>query len=161
MGSGQAQVSDARAAIDQARAGVDQASANRRTAIIQSPIDGIVIDWEFDVGQTVAAAIQAPLLFRIASPLAHVQVQVDVDESDVDGLTPGEPATSEVEAFPDEMFHGNRQATTPGAGGRADGHEHSRSRPRRRHRPRPSSPPSSATPASSTSTTPISGCGPG
>ena len=104
--AGQAQVNDARAAIDQARAGVDQASANLAHTVIHSPIDGIVIDREFDVGQTVAAAIQAPLLFRIASPLAHVQVQVDIDESDVDGLTPGEPAMFEVEAFPDEMFRG-------------------------------------------------------
>jgi HlyD family secretion protein len=106
VGSGQAQVHDARAAIHQARAGVDQASANLAHTIIHSPIDGIVIDREFDVGQTVAAAIQAPLLFRIASPLAHVQVQVDIDESDVDGLTPGEPATFEVEAFPEEVFRG-------------------------------------------------------
>jgi HlyD family secretion protein len=104
--AGQAQVNDARAAIDQARAGVDQASANLAHTVILSPIDGIVIDREFDVGQTVAAAIQAPLLFRIAAPLAHVQVQVDIDESDVDGLTPGEPATFEVEAFPEEMFRG-------------------------------------------------------
>ena len=102
----QAQVNDAGAAIDQARAGVDQASANLAHTVIHSPIDGIVIDREFDVGQTVAAAIQAPLLFRIASPLAHVQVQVDIDESDVDGLTPGELAMFEVEAYPEEVFRG-------------------------------------------------------
>ena len=104
--SGQAQVNDARAAIDQARAGVDQASANLAHTVIRSPIDGIVIDRDFDVGQTVAAAMQAPVLFRIATPLAHVQVQVDIDESDIDGLTPGEPVTFEVESYPDEMFRG-------------------------------------------------------
>ena len=160
VGSGQAQVNDARAAIDQARAGVDQASANLAHTIIHSPIDGIVIDREFDVGQTVAAAIQAPLLFRIASPLAHVQVQVDIDESDVDGLTPGEPATFEVEAFPEEVFResSGNCASSPWPSRRRRAR---RSRPPRRRRRRPSWPPSSATPASSTSTTRTSGCGPG
>jgi HlyD family secretion protein len=50
--------------------------------------------------------MQSPVLFRIASNLSHVQVQVDIDESDVDGLTPGEPATFEVQSYPGAIFHG-------------------------------------------------------
>ena len=102
----EAQVDETRAGIDQARAVVDQASVNLDRTVIRSPIDGIVIDRDVDVGQTLASAIQAPVLFRIATDLAHVQVQVDIDESDVAGLTEGEPATFEVESYPDETFHG-------------------------------------------------------
>jgi HlyD family secretion protein len=58
------------------------------------------------VGQTLAASIQPPVLFRISADLKQMQVQVDVDESDVGGLTPGEPATFEVESYRDETFHG-------------------------------------------------------
>jgi HlyD family secretion protein len=105
--SGEAQVNDVKAAIDQARAGVDQASANLAHTVIRSPIDGIVLDRDVDVGQTVAAVMQAPVLFRIATMLTHVQLSVDIDESDVDGLMPGEPVTFEVESYPDDVFHGS------------------------------------------------------
>jgi HlyD family secretion protein len=105
--SGEAQVNDVKAAIDQARAGVDQASANLAHTVIRSPIDGIVLDRDVDVGQTVAAVMQAPVLFRIATMLTHVQLSVDIDESDVDGLMPGEPVTFEVESYPDDAFHGS------------------------------------------------------
>jgi HlyD family secretion protein len=105
--SGQAQVNDVRAAIEQARAGVDQASTNLAHTVIRSPIDGIVLERDVDVGQTVAAAVQAPVLFRIATMLTHVQLSVNIDESDVDGLMPGEPVTFGVESYPDEVFHGS------------------------------------------------------
>src|SRR6185295_11724256 len=59
-----------------------------------------------DVGQTVAAAVQAPVLFSIAADFTHVQVQVDIDESDVGGLTTGEPASFQVESYPDQTFRG-------------------------------------------------------
>ncbi|MBZ5560702.1 MAG: efflux RND transporter periplasmic adaptor subunit, partial [Acidobacteriia bacterium] len=58
------------------------------------------------VGQTVAASVQSPVLFRIAADLRHMQVQVDIDESDISGVTPGEPATFEVETYPDRTFQG-------------------------------------------------------
>jgi HlyD family secretion protein len=89
-----------------ARAAVDQAAVNVEHAVIRSPIDGIVIDREVDVGQTLAASIQSPVLFRIAADLKKMQVQVNIDESDVGGLTPAEPATFEVESYPDETFQG-------------------------------------------------------
>ena len=104
--AGEAQVGQARAAIDAARAALNQASVNLDRTVIRSPIDGIVIDRDVDVGQTLAAAMQAPVLFRIATDLAHVQVHVDIDESDVAGLTEGEPVTFQVESYPDVTFRG-------------------------------------------------------
>jgi HlyD family secretion protein len=104
--SGEARISQARAAIAGARADVDQASVDLDHTILHSPIDGIVIARNVDVGQTLAAAVQAPVLFRIASDLTRVQLQADIDESDVDGLATGDPATFEVESFPGESFKG-------------------------------------------------------
>jgi HlyD family secretion protein len=74
--------------------------------VIHSPIDGIVLSRNVDVGQTVAAAVQAPVLFSIATDLRHLQVQLDVDQSDVGELQVGRPVTFEVESYPDETFRG-------------------------------------------------------
>ena len=106
MDEARADAQDGEAAVAQANAAVAQAAANLDHTVIRSPIDGIVIDRDVDVGQTLAASMQSPVLFRIASNLAHVQVQVDIDESDVGGLTLGEPATFEVESYPAATFHG-------------------------------------------------------
>ena len=65
-----------------------------------------MVDREVDVGQTLAASVQSPVLFRIAADLTRMQVQVNVDESDVGGLAEGESAAFSVETFPGEMFHG-------------------------------------------------------
>jgi len=104
--SGEARVDQAKADVARAKAGVDQASVDLDHTIIHSPIDGIVVARKVDVGQTVAAAVQAPVLFSIATDFTHVVVQVDIDESDVGGLTPGEPASFEVESYPDQTFRG-------------------------------------------------------
>jgi HlyD family secretion protein len=122
-------VTQAEASVAQAKAAVDQAALNVEHTIIRSPIDGIVIDRDVDVGQTLAASVQSPVLFRIAADLTHMQVQVSVDESDVGGLAAGEPAAFGVESFPGETFHGTvsqvrlqpvteqtATATTAGAG---------------------------------------------
>jgi len=101
-----ADVRGGNAAVIEARAAVDQAAVNVEHTVIRSPIDGIVIDRDVDVGQTLAASIQSPVLFRIAADLKHIQVQVDIDESDVGGLTPPQPATFAVESYPDETFEG-------------------------------------------------------
>jgi HlyD family secretion protein len=105
--SGEARVSTARAAVDQAKAVVDQASVDLEHTVIRAPIDGVVIARNVDVGQTVAAAIQAPTLFQIASDFRRVQVQVDIDQSDIGGLAPGEPVSFEVESYPGQKFHGS------------------------------------------------------
>jgi HlyD family secretion protein len=104
--SADAAVADAAALVKQAEANVTQAQVNRDHTIIRSPIDGIVLSRNVDVGQTVAAAVQAPVLFSIATDLTHLQVQVDVDQSDVGGLQIGQPITFEVESYADETFVG-------------------------------------------------------
>jgi HlyD family secretion protein len=106
LASGEAAVDQAGAAVQEATATVEQASINIDHTIIRSPIDGIAIERNVSVGQTLAASMQSPVLFRIASDLKQMQVQVDVDESDVAGLTPGEPATFEVESYRNETFRG-------------------------------------------------------
>ena len=94
------------AAVAQAQAAADQASVNLEHTVIRSPIDGIVIERNVDVGQTLAASLQSPVLFKIAADLRHMQLQVEVDESDIGGLKPGEPAAFEVESYPSETFIG-------------------------------------------------------
>jgi len=104
--AGLAIVTQAEAAASQAKAAVNQAAVNVEHTVIRSPIDGIVIDRDVDVGQTLAASVQSPVLFRIAADLTRMQVQVDVDESDVGVLASGESAAFDVESFPGETFHG-------------------------------------------------------
>jgi HlyD family secretion protein len=106
LAAGEAAVDQTEAAVAQANAAVEQAAINLDHTIIRSPIDGITIERNVAVGQTLAASIEAPVLFRIAADLRRMQVQVAVDESDVAGLTPGEPATFEVESYRDERFSG-------------------------------------------------------
>jgi HlyD family secretion protein len=106
LSGGEASVVQAMAAVDEARAAVDQASVNAQHTVIRSPVDGIVIERRVDVGQTLAASVQSPVLFRIAANLERLQVQVDIDESDVGGLTTGDAATFQVDAYPGETFHG-------------------------------------------------------
>jgi HlyD family secretion protein len=71
-----------------------------------SPIDGIVIARNVDVGQTVAASLQAPTLFVIAADLREMQLSASIDESDVGQIKPGQPVTFGVDAYPDKRFRG-------------------------------------------------------
>jgi HlyD family secretion protein len=110
LAAGVALVADEKANIDQARAAVKQAQINLERTVIESPINGIVISRSVDVGQTVASAYQAPVLFSIAADLERMQVEVDIDESDIGGIQPGEPAQFRVESYPNEVFTGKVQA---------------------------------------------------
>jgi HlyD family secretion protein len=101
-----AQKNDVAAVVEQARASVSQAQVNLDHTTIDSPTDGIVLNRSVDVGQTVAASVQAPVLFTIATDFQHLQVQVDVDQSDIAGIDTGQLVTFEVESYPDETFHG-------------------------------------------------------
>ena len=74
--------------------------------IITAPIDGIVIQRSVDVGQTVAASMQAPTLFIIAADLTKMQVNANIDESDVGRIRPGQHVTFRVDAYPDRQFDG-------------------------------------------------------
>jgi len=96
----------AKARVLQARADRDTAKTNLELARIRSPIDGIVISRSVDVGQTVAAAFQAPTLFLIAADLSSMQVLAHVDEADVGKVKPGMRARFTVDAYPGQTFEG-------------------------------------------------------
>ena len=104
--SQQATVVQADAAVGAAEAAVTQNQINVDHCIITAPIDGIVIQRSVDVGQTVAASVAAPTLFVLAADLRKMQVEVDIDESDIAGPSSGEGVTFQVEAYPDETFAG-------------------------------------------------------
>lgn len=106
MHAGEAKVVQARAGLDEARAALDQATVNLDHTIIRSPVDGVVVERSVDVGQTLAASIQSPVLFRIAADLTRMQLLVDVDEADVASVTRGKPVAFQVETYPDETFRG-------------------------------------------------------
>jgi HlyD family secretion protein len=90
--------------VDQARAAARQAQANLSYTKIYSPIDGVVVDRKYDVGQTVAASFQAPTLFTIAQDLTKMQVQADVDQADIGRVKAGQKARFTVDAYPGEEF---------------------------------------------------------
>ncbi|HEX2061107.1 MAG TPA: efflux RND transporter periplasmic adaptor subunit [Thermoanaerobaculia bacterium] len=96
----------ARAQVAQAQASLSQAQTNLRYTKIISPIDGVVVDRQYDVGQTVAASFQAPTLFQIAQDLTKMQVQADVDQSDIGRVKVGQVARFSVDAYPEEEFRG-------------------------------------------------------
>jgi len=106
VAAGQAAVEQAAAQVSQKKAAVDVAQTNLDHTIIRAPIDGVVVNRNVDVGQTVAASLQAPTLFTIAQDLTKMQVYVATDESDVGTMRVGEPATFKVDAFPKETFTG-------------------------------------------------------
>jgi HlyD family secretion protein len=101
-----AQYDGARAQVAQALAALSQAETNLKYTRILSPIDGVVVDRQYDVGQTVAASFQAPTLFAIAQDLTKMQVQADVDQSDIGRVQVGQQARFTVDAYPDEEFRG-------------------------------------------------------
>jgi len=102
-----AQVAADQSNLESANAALHQSELNLSYTTIVSPIDGIVISRNVDVGQTVAASFQAPTLFVIANDLRHMQVDTNVGESDVGRLTAGMPATFTVDAYPGKPFAGN------------------------------------------------------
>jgi HlyD family secretion protein len=101
-----ATVTQTRAAVTQSEASVNQARVNREHTIIAAPIDGIVTQRNVDVGQTVAASMQAPTLFVIAADLKQMQVLASVDEADVGRIRPSQHVTFRVDAYPTETFEG-------------------------------------------------------
>ncbi len=94
------------AQMRQTEAALERARVNIRYAVIRSPIDGIVISRDVDVGQTVAASLSAPQLFAIANDLTRMQVEASVDEADIGQIAAGQNATFTVDAYPEENFEG-------------------------------------------------------
>jgi HlyD family secretion protein len=101
-----AQHDDAAAVVKQFEAALKQAQTNLGYTSIKAPIDGVVVDRQYNVGQTVAASFQAPLIFSIAQDLTKMQVLTNIDEADVGGIKLGQTATFSVDAYPDQTFRG-------------------------------------------------------
>jgi HlyD family secretion protein len=94
------------AAVTQADAELQEARINLGYTEIVSPVDGVVVSRNVNVGQTVAATFQTPTLFEIAEDLTKMQVNTSVSESDIGEVAEGQPATFLVDAWPDREFHG-------------------------------------------------------
>ena len=88
----------------QAQAALNQANVNLQHTIIRSPVDGIVVSRNVDVGQTVASSFQAPTLFQIANDLTKMQIDSNFAEADIGSLKVGQPVRFTVDAFPERSF---------------------------------------------------------
>ena len=111
LDAAEAAASRARAAVAGAAAATAQAQASLRSdetnlakASIRSPIDGVVLARKVEPGQTVAASLQAPVLFTIAYTLSQMELDVDVDEADVGNVREGQDATFTVDAYPERIY---------------------------------------------------------
>src|ERR1044071_5456143 len=111
--SSEADIDQAMATLHQSEANVkikqgalDKARADLEHCTITSPIDGVVISRSVDVGQTVAASLQAPVIFQIANDLTKMQIDSNVAEADVGVVKVGQEVDFTVDAFPTQTFHG-------------------------------------------------------
>ena len=101
-----AQLDGALEMVKQNQAALDQAALDLEHTQIRAPVDGVVVSRNMDVGQTVAASFQAPTIFLIAQDLTKMQVDTNVDESDVGPVRVGQRANFTVDAYPGMIFHG-------------------------------------------------------
>lgn len=101
-----AQIASAKATIAQRQAALDQAKADLERTEIRAPIEGTVISRTVDPGQTVAASLQAPELFKIAQDLSRIRIEAQVNEADVGAVAEGNTVTFLVDAYPDRQFEG-------------------------------------------------------
>jgi HlyD family secretion protein len=106
VGAAVANVTQGEAQVSQKTAALAVAQTNLNYTVIRSPIDGTVVARNVDVGQTVAASLQAPTIFTIAQDLTKMLVYTKTDESDVGNIRPGKAVTFKVDAFPKDTFHG-------------------------------------------------------
>ncbi len=102
----EAALDSARAHVRQREAALQQAQVDLDRTIIRAPVNGVVVSRAVDVGQTVAASLQAPTLFTIAQDLTKMQVETSVDEADIGRIKVEDRATFTVDAFPGETFSG-------------------------------------------------------
>jgi HlyD family secretion protein len=101
-----AQLKSAQAGLTQAHANLNQMKVNLDHTVIHAPIDGIVISRNVDVGQTVAASMQAPTLYVLAADLTKMKVNANIDEADVGRIRPGQTVRFRVDAYPNDEFRG-------------------------------------------------------
>src|SRR5712672_2015837 len=107
VGAAVATVTQSDAQMNQKAAALRVAQTNLNYTVIRSPIDGTVVARNVDVGQTVAASLQAPTIFTIAQDLSKMWVYAKTDESDVGNIKLGKAVTFKVDAFPKEIFRGS------------------------------------------------------
>ncbi len=101
--------------VAQRKTALTEAKANLGYANIYSPIDGIIISKEVEEGQTVASMMSTPTLFTIAKDINKMQVEADVDEADIGGVSEGQRVSFTVDAYPDEQFSGKVRQVRLGA----------------------------------------------
>jgi HlyD family secretion protein len=104
--SARSQIESSKAQVEQTKAALKLAETNLNYTTIRSPVHGVVISRNVDVGQTVAASLQAPTLFTIAKDLTQMQVDTNVSEADVGRVRVGQDATFTVDAYPGRTFRG-------------------------------------------------------
>ena len=104
--SSKADLQSSEAKLEQAKSQLDSSQVDLDYTIIKSPINGVVINRNVNVGQTVAASFQAPVLFQIANDLSKMQVECSVDEADIGRVKESQRVTFTVDAFPDDNFTG-------------------------------------------------------
>ncbi len=106
MDVAEAQLTAAKAQVRQKQAALDQAQVDLNNTYIRAPVDGVVVSRSVDVGQTVAASLQAPTLFLIAQDLTKMQVDTNVDEADVGRVGLDQDASFTVDSYPGQAFRG-------------------------------------------------------
>jgi HlyD family secretion protein len=104
--SAEADLVSAEAKLEQANSQLDSSQVDLEHTVIRSPIEGFVVNRNVNMGQTVAASFQAPVLFQIANDLAKMQVECSIDEADIGKVAEGQNVRFTVDAFPDEEFKG-------------------------------------------------------
>ena len=104
-----AQVDSARAQINQQQASTQTSRLNLERTEIRSPVDGVVLTRTVEPGQTVAASLQAPVLFQIAEDLSKMEIELAIDEADIGQVEKGQGVSFTVDAFPDRRFRGEVQ----------------------------------------------------
>ncbi|MDO8377883.1 efflux RND transporter periplasmic adaptor subunit [Phenylobacterium sp.] len=101
-----ASVEATRARVGQSQAALRSTRVDLSRTMVVAPIDGVIVDRQIEPGQTVAASLSAPVLFRIAQDLSKVQVKISVDEADIGQVKEGQAVKFTVDAFPDDNFTG-------------------------------------------------------
>ena len=100
------QVQNAKQTLNQRKTALAQARTNLSYANIYAPIDGVILSKEVEEGQTVAASMSTPTLFKIAKDITKMQVEANVDEADIGGVEVGQRVSFTVDAYPQEEFSG-------------------------------------------------------
>jgi HlyD family secretion protein len=105
----ESQIRSSEAGLIQSKSQLNTQEVNLGHTVIRAPIDGIVISRSVDQGQTVAASMNAPVLYVLAADLTKMQVIANIDEAEIGRMRPGQPVTFRVDAYPTDTFHGSVQ----------------------------------------------------